>query len=167
VHRELDRLARPGAAPFAATSQSLRSRLAVELAELGVPRERIGVATERVAEAIQRTLSERRGRWLLGLDGDLEAAESELALSGVIDGAVVAHVIDRTFVDASGTRWVVDFKTSAHEGGGLDEFLASEVTRYRGQLARYARLMRGYRPDEPVRAALYFPLLGAWQEVEV
>jgi hypothetical protein len=27
--------------------------------------------------------------------------------------------------------------------------------------------MRAYRPGEPVKAALYFPLLKAWKEVDV
>ena len=39
-------------------------------------------------------------------------------------------VIDRCFIDADGTRWVIDYKTSSHEGGGREEFLASELARY-------------------------------------
>ena len=69
------------------------------------------------------------------------------------------------FVDESGQRWIVDFKTSTHEGGGLDAFLDEEVVRYRPQLERYGRLMRAYRPGETVRAALYFPALRQWREV--
>jgi len=64
-------------------------------------------------------------------------------------------------------RWVIDFKTSAHEGGGLDAFLDREAERYRPQLARYAKLLRAYRPAQAVKAALYFPLLAAWREVEL
>ena len=40
----------------------------------------------------------------------------------------------------------------------------SMVKRYRGQLAAYATLARGLGP-EPVRAGLYFPLLGVFREV--
>jgi ATP-dependent helicase/nuclease subunit A len=90
-----------------------------------------------------------------------------LALSGVIHGQLVEGVIDRTFVDAKGTRWIVDFKTSTHEGGGLERFLSQEVERYRPQLTRYARLLRLFKPGEKVRAALYFPLLKAWKEVKL
>jgi ATP-dependent exoDNAse (exonuclease V) beta subunit len=84
-----------------------------------------------------------------------------------VHGQIVAGVIDRTFVDEHGVRWIVDFKTGAHEGGGLDRFLDEEVQRYRDQLLRYARLMRLFRPDQPVRAALYFPLMKQWREVPV
>jgi ATP-dependent helicase/nuclease subunit A len=79
---------------------------------------------------------------------------------------VLNVVIDRTFVDATGVRWVVDFKTSPHEGGDRETFLDEEVRRYHSQLRRYADLARGLGP-EPVRAGLYYPLLGAWREVAV
>jgi hypothetical protein len=60
----------------------------------------------------------------------------------------------------------VDFKTSTHEGGGLEAFLDEEAIRYTPQLKRYAQLMRQWQPGKPVRMALYFPLLGAWREVK-
>jgi hypothetical protein len=77
----------------------------------------------------------------------------------------VSVVIDRTFVDASGTRWIVDYKTSTHEGAGLDEFLDNERERYRPQLERYASLVR-LLGEEPIRLGLYFPRLSAWREWE-
>lgn len=167
VHRELDRLCRSGRQPM--TSPDLRSakpRLVTELAELGVPPDRCDAAYERVVSAIEQTLADERGRWLLGLDGAVSDATSELALSGIVEGQIVQGIIDRTFIDGDGIRWVVDFKTSTHEGGGLAEFLDEEVARYRSQLARYAQLLRMFKPER-VRAALYFPLLRAWREVEV
>ena len=59
----------------------------------------------------------------------------------------------------------MDFKTSTHEGGGLDEFLAEELQRYRPQMLHYARLMELFKPGETIKAALYFPLLRQWREV--
>lgn len=167
VHRELDRMTRARLANASLPSPKVPlSRLTAELAELGVPPDRCAAAAERVIEALAQTLQDERGRWLLGLDGEVREMESELALSGVIHGQLVAGVIDRTFVDEQGTRWIVDFKTSTHEGGGLDRFLAEEVERYRNQLARYAQLLRMFKPGETVRAALYFPLLKQWREVD-
>jgi ATP-dependent exoDNAse (exonuclease V) beta subunit len=163
VHRELDRMVRAGATR--STSPTDHARLSAELGELGVPPDRCEAAADRVAAAIAQTLADERGRWLLGLTNKLTEAESELALTGVFDGELVAGVIDRTFVDEHGVRWIVDFKTGTHEGGGLEQFLDEEVRRYRDQLHRYARLMRLFRPGQPVRAALYFPLMKQWREV--
>ena len=80
---------------------------------------------------------------------------------------VVNVVIDRTFVSKDGTRWVVDFKTSPHEGGdrrGISRRRKWCVTQ--PQLTRYAQLARQLGP-QPVRAGLYYPLLAAWREVDV
>ncbi len=163
VHRELQLHARgAGVNPEDATVRhALLRRYASELAELGVPHERRAAAAVRVLQAVTRTLADERGRWLLRASH--RDAQSELALTGVFDRDLVNVVIDRTFIDDRGTRWIVDYKTSSHEGAGLDEFLNRERERYQSQLERYARLMRGLG-DEPIRLGLYFPLLSAWRE---
>ncbi|MGI9247097.1 MAG: 3'-5' exonuclease, partial [Steroidobacteraceae bacterium] len=166
VHRELQRLARrqaglPGGGPAAV--EALRLRYATELAELGVPQERRVAAATRVIDAVERTLADERGRWLLH-EPHIEA-QSEAAFSGRLGSEVVSVVIDRTFIDARGTRWIVDYKTSTHEGTGLEEFLDNERERYRPQLERYAALLRSVS-DAPIRLGLYFPLLSAWREWE-
>jgi ATP-dependent exoDNAse (exonuclease V) beta subunit len=67
-------------------------------------------------------------------------------------------VIDRFFQDASGDQWIVDFKTSRHEGSGLEEFLDEQRARYETQLSTYAVAVIASR------LALYFPLLRGWRE---
>ena len=59
-------------------------------------------------------------------------------------------MIDRTFVDEAGVRWIIDYKTSDHEGGDLENFLEAEKERYQEQLERYARLMF-QQDDRPIR----------------
>ena len=105
---------------------------------------------------------EERVRWLLFTPH--RGAASELRLTGFVDGELRNAVIDRSFIDADGTRWIVDYKTSQHAGGGLDEFIDRELARYAAQLRLYTQLARGLGP-EPVRAALYFPWLGEFREL--
>jgi len=160
VHRELERLAREGAAG-ACIDPDTRSRWRDELAELGVPLERREQAVELVATAVGRTLDDERGRWLL--DAAHRAQATSLAVIGRVDGEFARVVVDRTFVDRDGTRWIVDYKTSTHEGAGLEAFLDGERERYRAQLERCASLVQRLGP-EPVRLGIYFPLLGGWRE---
>ena len=160
VHRELQRIAQGGEFP-GPQDLRLRERYAWELAELGVPARLRDEAIERCCTAVALALEDPRGRWLL--DGSHREAASELALGGLLDGEIVSVVIDRTFIDSDGTRWVVDYKTSTHEGAALEAFLDNEQQRYREQLERYAALVSRLGP-EPVKVGLYFPLLHAWRE---
>ncbi len=127
----------------------------------GVPLERLAEASARVISALVAVLDDARGRWILrsGYRDDFR----EHALSGIWNGEIVRVVFDRSFIDEHGVRWVIDYKTSRHLGGGTEEFLDEEVERYRAPMQRYAafalRLGTG-----PVRLGLYFPLMRAWRE---
>jgi ATP-dependent helicase/nuclease subunit A len=126
----------------------------------------VAAATEepilaRIVSALQRLAADARGRWLLEGDG-----HAELALTGVVDGRVEAVVLDRVRVDDDGVHWIVDYKTSTHEGGDLDGFLFAEADRYRPQLARYAEIYSHFAGVE-ARCALYFPLLQRFVEVDL
>jgi ATP-dependent exoDNAse (exonuclease V) beta subunit len=162
AHGALAQLAGEPELPNEPAVLARRGRYSAQLSRLGVPQADLERAASEVLQVLVRTLGDERGRWIF--DRRHREAHSELALTGLVAGRLTQVVIDRCFVDAGGTRWVLDFKTSRHEGGGLNAFLDREVERYRGQLKRYATLARGMGP-QPVRAALYFPLLQAFREL--
>jgi len=161
VDRWLQRIAEDGLAGWdAARVRALRKTFSDELVANGLSADAMDAATGRVADTLEQTLADARGRWLLGPHDD---AQSELRLTGTIADGVVNIVMDRTFVDEQGVRWIVDYKTGVHEGGSIEGFLDRERERYRPQLERYATLMHG--PDRrPIRLGLYFPLLRGWRE---
>jgi len=130
-----------------------------ELRLLGVDEQGLSEATQRVIEALCRVLTDETGRWLLD---DHAEAESELRLTLQSNSGLEHVQLDRTFVDKDGTRWIIDFKTSSHEGGSTEEFLDSEVERYRSQLERYAGAMAAI-DARPIKLGLYFPLLQAFR----
>src|SRR5882757_1426223 len=129
----------------------------------GVPADRLQSAGARVVSALVAVHRDERARWIL--KRRTRDDFREYALSGRWQGDVVRVVFDRSFVDEDGVRWVIDYKTSQHAGGSLDEFLDREVDRYRPQLHRYAQLARRLGPER-VRVGLYFPLMRAWREWE-
>jgi ATP-dependent exoDNAse (exonuclease V) beta subunit len=163
VHEALEKFGRT-ALPDVARLPALRTRIESRLQALGVEGEAAREGAERALSALRATLTDSRGRWLF--DPSHRDAHSELELTGVRGGQIVNAIIDRTFVDAHGVRWVVDFKTSPHEGGNLEAFLDEEARRYEGQLRRYAHLARELG-RETVRAGLYYPLLSAWREIDL
>lgn len=113
----------------------------------------------RVEAALTGILADAKGRWLLGGEG-----RAELALTGVYGGELTSVVLDRVRIDEQGRHWIIDYKTSSHEGGSLASFLQAEVDRYRPQLKKYRQLYAEYAQTEP-HSALYFPLLQQFVEV--
>ncbi|HEX3880513.1 MAG TPA: UvrD-helicase domain-containing protein [Bryobacteraceae bacterium] len=163
AHQLLRRIAEDGLGAWsgeriAASAPAYRAALTA----LGVPSAELEQAVEQVGNAIARVVEDARGRWILGNHHD---AACEYALCGVVDSEIVSVRVDRTFIDDEGVRWIVDYKTSSHEGSGLEAFLDNERERYRGQLETYRRIFSSME-QRPVRAALYFPLLNGWREVE-
>ena len=130
------------------------------LREMGIGGEAAGMVAQRVQQAIEQTVADERGRWLLQCEG-----HAELALTGVYEGEVESVVVDRVCVDAKGDHWIVDYKTSTHEGGNLAGFLNAEVTRYTPQLRKYGTIYEAFAGVKP-RHALYFPLLQQFVELQ-
>jgi hypothetical protein len=162
AHRLLRQIAEDGLERWTpARVEAQRPRVAQALSALGFTGAEAAAAVEQVLGSLRMTLADPRGRWLF--DAGHADAHSEFAVTEWRDGAFVHRVLDRTFVDADGTRWIVDFKLSRHEGAGMDAFLDNERERYQAQLDTYAGAMRLLDP-RPIRLGLYFPLLAAWRE---
>jgi ATP-dependent exoDNAse (exonuclease V) beta subunit len=162
LHGLMQRIAREGLDAWSENAvRSRRGLYQTILQNLGLsPGNELSEAADRVEGALLRMLRDPKGRWILDRHSD---DECELPISGMVGGKLYETVIDRTFVDETGVRWIIDYKTGSHEGGGLEKFLDAEQERYREQLERYARLMI-QRDPRPIRLALYFPLLGGWRE---
>ncbi len=161
VHRWLQLAADGQASLETGALDRLRPASLRWLREMGAGDDVLDSIYERVMAALEGVASDAKGRWLLQADG-----AAELALSAYVNGKIQSIVIDRICIDDSGTHWIVDYKTSTHEGGNLQAFLQSECDRYRGQLQKYAKIYTGYAGAIP-RCALYFPLLREFVEVEV
>lgn len=161
VHRWLQRIAEDGAAGWDERRiESLMPAIRAALAAKGVADGELEDAAARATRALANCVADERGRWILGRQ---DQARSEWRLTGVSGGQLAGIVIDRSFVDAGGMRWIIDYKTSVHEGADVEAFLDNERERYRGQLERYARMLRA-GGEQRIRLGLYFPLLGGWRE---
>jgi ATP-dependent helicase/nuclease subunit A len=136
--------------------ERLKPALRAEAECAGLPAHEVERIVESVAEALVATLADARGRWLLKHRPGQSWSEYALTTFGA-DGRLQRHVIDRSFIDEDGTRWIIDFKTGRHEGGDLASFIAAERERYAEQLRRYRGLFSA--EAHPIRLALYYPLL--------
>jgi ATP-dependent exoDNAse (exonuclease V) beta subunit len=97
-------------------------------------------------------------------------AWDELTLTGVaLDGDGAQMRPDRVIQTSAGDWWIVDYKTaSPRVEQTLEAFLADQASAYQSQLARYAHAVRQWQnipTAQPVRTALYFPMLGVLKEL--
>ena len=136
--------------------RGLSARFSRELERRGVPRAEASRSAEIVATALANALTDERGRWLLG--PHLEA-RNEYRLRAMVQGQLRTYIIDRLFRAHDKVEWVVDYKTSRHEGSDLEAFLDRERDRYTPQLKVYGALRKGSRQG------LYFPVLRGWRDV--
>ena len=130
------------------------------LSSQGLAGDKLREGIQRVEKALHATVTDPRGLWILGRHRE---DEREYALSGVVDGRIRHFILDRTFIDDKNMRWIVDYKTSTHEGGSREAFLDNEQRRYRIRLEDYAKLMK-HVDARPIRLGLYFPILQGWRE---
>lgn len=131
-----------------------------ELESAGVSGDMREEALSRVESALAATLEDEMGRWILSRH---RSDACEYGITGRIDGSVVNVVIDRTFIDDEGVRWIIDYKSSVHSGGSLEAFLDQETGRYQAQMQTYARIM-GALENRPIRLMLYYPQLKNYRQ---
>lgn len=118
-----------------------------------------------IIQAITNIASDPIGRWIFG--GTHQDAQNELAISALLDGEIKHLVVDRTFVDQDGVRWIIDYKTSipnADQQESTETFLAREENLYRPQLEEYAHAWLNLE-ERPIALGLYFPLCGLWRKL--
>jgi ATP-dependent exoDNAse (exonuclease V) beta subunit len=148
-------------------------RIAAILRNDGLPQIAINQLTRETLAALENTLRDPDGLWLLAAHPGGDAELAVTALTPVHEpGRTAARAesvrIDRIFHAGHEPRapgedylWIIDYKTATHSPVGLDDFLAHQRTTYGPQLEAYARILAPVRSESPeqVRLALYFPAL--------
>jgi hypothetical protein len=134
-----------------------RENLWIEkLTDLGVDAQHHDELVAEVSRQLCQTLGDEAARKILSAR---RHAASELALTGFVNGEITNVLLDRTYVDEHGQRWIVDYKTTVPDSG-IDSaaFLRKETRRHLPQMEKYASLT-GTAFSEPLRLALYFTAL--------
>lgn len=136
------------------------ARISAVLRGDGLSSGRLGPLTARVKLALENTLRDPVGLWILSAQAD---ASSELALTSWQETRRSVR-LDRIFRAGATPRsagndflWIVDYKTAAHQGSGREEFLRQERERYKSQMETYAGMVKHDR--NKLRFGLYYPML--------
>jgi ATP-dependent exoDNAse (exonuclease V) beta subunit len=164
LHRILQTIAEEGLGqwPFERIEQMAPKIKSALLGE-GLPFEQTDKVLQQTLFGIRNTLKDPKGQWILS---NHKNGHAEYPLTQFSENRFYRKIIDRTFIE-NDIRWIIDYKTSRHEGKGMDlkEFLNNEVVRYKPQLDSYATLLKEYGEIRPIKKALYFPMHKAWREI--
>ncbi|MEM9384969.1 MAG: UvrD-helicase domain-containing protein [Pseudomonadota bacterium] len=146
----------------AGEAAALNRRVVDALHRAGLRADPLLDAARRALTAIRSTLEDPQGRWALGERGS--QTQAGWALSGWFEGRAVSARVDLSFIIGQ-VRWLIELRTSEHQGGGLEQFLRSETKTVGRELQLALRLAQMLETEREHRAGVYFPLLGEWREV--
>ena len=151
VHRWLDMVFNHGVMPSIAEMHSNEDLLICWARNLYVRNEQINDVMSRVKMTITNIIEDRvNHEYILG------RGYSELPITGLWNDERHSIIIDKIYIDDQDQHWVIDYKTSTHEGGRLSDFVTSEIERYSDQLNKYAKIYENFSECKP-KVALYFP----------
>ncbi|PLA75129.1 hypothetical protein CYQ88_02570 [Hydrogenovibrio sp. SC-1] len=170
VHQVLEQWSKNN--PIIPSVEALASqseRHALGLMQLGLRGQWLTEGMRRVMVSLQNSLQNELVLWALRSDHAEAAAELPLSSLELLPLGQVQqnHIVDRTFVDEEGTRWIVDYKTSyveLNDAKEVDAFIEGQVSIYRPQLQRYGQLF-SVLENRPQKWVLYFSHLDRWVEV--
>ena len=180
VHAVLEQVVQEGIQNWPELPQEIKQKLAERqpfyqqwLEQQGLKEPELSQAIVSVLRSLNHALGNTNMRW--ALDHQLGESAVEYPLTSVNEeGEVSHHIVDRTFIDSDGTRWIIDYKTSVfdehktdNKGGEKitrEQFIEYQITQYQPQLARYGELFSQLE-DRPQKWVLYFSYLDGWVEV--
>ncbi len=135
------------------------------LLHLGVLPEQVPAALMATQNAIVNILVDPKGCWILDNSHTESACEQGFTLQQAHDSQ--HFIIDRTFIDDTGKRWIIDYKTSQPQDQteNIEQFLHQQKQKYAAQLQQYGDILWQLE-QRPIGLALYFPLIQQWIEWE-
>jgi ATP-dependent exoDNAse (exonuclease V) beta subunit len=118
------------------------------------------IALDTLSQALFALCKDKRAAWIL--DQNHLEAHSEYPLTGKIEKGYKQYILDRTFIDEKGQRWIIDYKTSQpRPNESLQDFYNRAQLDHAKQLTSYGELL-AQLDERPIYLGLYFPLFQGW-----
>lgn len=156
LHRSFETIVREGLDQWdARRADEMKPALKAALLAEGMSPLNLEDTVQKGVRALKNILKDEDGRKILKR---YENEKAEYALTFMEGRNFRNKIVDRTFVDGEGVRWIVDYKTGEHEGSNLKKFFDDEMDRHRDQLESYEKLFRLQGETRPIKMALYYPL---------
>jgi ATP-dependent helicase/nuclease subunit A len=146
---------------FQQTKQTWQARLI----RCGYSNKEAEAAIESAENSVKLSTSTDGFNWIF--DNILKASEAEFAINNLVGGYLHTHIIDRTFIDSTNVRWIIDYKSAKQSPNETEEaFLNAQIDLHTPQLARYKTLFSAME-DRPIKTALLFTSIPKLVEVDL
>ena len=160
IHRSLEVLVKAADPDAMANIDKLRAYWQLQLRQLRPLQDQqqaLQQSLEFIESSVLNSVSHADYGWIF--DANLEDSQCELRLtagSTEAAGETRDFVVDRTFIDQQGVRWIIDYKTGVPDSEqDIESFIDSQRRLYSGQLQSYQKLF-AQMEDRPSRTALFF-----------
>lgn len=105
-----------------------------------------------IKNMINAVLTNEQGRWCLSPHAE---AASEFPITVIHEGNPVQLIMDRTFVDEQGQRWIIDYKTTPMQDKPIKQWITEETEKHQAQMQRYLTAMQAME-SRPIKLGLLF-----------
>jgi ATP-dependent exoDNAse (exonuclease V) beta subunit len=163
IHRILQQLATAGIDWWTQqTAAAHQNYIEKQLSYAGILPSKMKNAASLTSQAISQTLADERGKWILHSH---QNSLAEFKITRIQSNKIQHYVIDRTFIDENGIRWIIDYKTTTFSADDLAKFHQREKEKYMTKMQNYADAFRSTE-DNRIKLGLYFPSIPSWHEWE-
>ena len=123
----------------------------------------INATLEFIGNSIKQTLEDKDLHWIF--DNSTKDSHSEFSISTTQNGVLKTYIIDRTFIDKTNTRWIIDYKTGSANIDNEENFIQTQSLLHRGQLRYYKNLFSKLE-SKSTKIALLFTAIPKLVEIQ-
>ena len=118
-----------------------------------------------IEASLHVTTSNEELEWIF--DATHSQSSTELALQTRSAGRLHNHIVDRSFIDERGYRWIIDYKSAAKPAAlSEQQFIDRQIDQHTEQLTRYANLFTD-EDSQGIKTALLLTSIGKLVELVI
>lgn len=159
IHQHLQKLSSINISDWTQDLNIYQNDWRKKLLEYGVTSSHLDSSLLAVTKAVHNIYADQRAQWILS--NSHQDSKSEFAISMQCETEIVHWIIDRTFIDQEGTRWIIDYKTTDCGDNDVNSFYTQAKQTYVKQLENYASYFKVIE-NRPIKLGLYFPMFCGW-----
>ncbi|HIL63309.1 MAG TPA: hypothetical protein EYG42_07655 [Porticoccaceae bacterium] len=161
IHRQLESCVQSGSAM--PEDAGLRNYWRLQLRSSIADDKELETTLDFIQGSVVRSLASESA-WIF--DAGLRDSEAELGLSSYDHKRLRNYLLDRCFIDAEGTRWIIDYKSATAELNQSEQgFIDAQIQLHSAQLSQYKNLFLAME-SRPTKTALYLTSIAKLVELD-